>query len=253
MAESLVQQAVLFIALSLRPAALFVAAPPFAAPFVPVLLRAGLGAAVALLLLPGYAAAHPGVSPDLALFLSEPLAGLILAFVLRLAFAAVQLAGDLLDIDTGLSLSQFLDPVTGSPVQVLSGLQTNLALVLYLSLGGHGHLLRALAGSYDRLPLGGIHLSPAFSRQAVAMAGGLFSDGLRIALPILTATLLATITLGAATRAFPEANAFALGQPVKLLAAVIALAALLPIYAAIYGDLFASAHSGGLRLLDLLR
>jgi len=252
MSDALVQQATLFIALTLRPAALLLAAPPFAAPFVPSALRVFLGAALALLLLPGYAHTHPGASPDLAVFVSEPLVGLILAFTLRLAFAAVQFAGDLLDIDTGVSLSQYLDPVTGSPVQIVSGLQTNLALVLFLSLGGHQSLLRGLADSYDRLPLGGVHWNLALTQQAVALAGGLFSDGLRMALPVLTATMLATIALGAATRAFPEANAFALGQPIKLLAALIALTALLPLYGAIYGDLFARAESGGLHLLNLL-
>lgn len=253
MADQIVRYAVLFCALTLRPLALFFAAPPFAAPTVPAPVRVGLGATVALLVLPGYAHAHPEAAPDVTTWLTEPVAGLILAYSVRLAFAAVELAGELLDIDTGLSLSQFLDPVTGTPVQILSGLHGHLAQVLYLSLGGHRTLLRTLAGSYDQVPLGGVHLSTALTGQAVAMAAGLFSDGLHLALPLLTATVLTTIALGAATRAFPEANAFALGQPLKLLATLLALIALLPLFGAIYGDLFTAAHGSALRLLDLLR
>ena len=248
----LAQQAALFVALTLRPLAIVFATQPFAQPAVPAAMRLGLSAALALLLLPGYAHAHPDAALTQGVLVSEPLVGLILAFSIRLAFAAVELAGELLDVASGLGTGQVLDPVTGSPAQVLSGLQNHLALVLYLSLGGHRSLLAAVAESYQRLPLGALTLSDALTVQAVDLAGNLFGFGLRIALPVLAATTLTSLALAAATRAFPEANAFSLGVPVKLAVALITAAAVLPLLAAVYGDLFASAGSGGARLLDLL-
>lgn len=252
MPEQLANQATLLVALCLRPLTLFFAAPPFNTRSVPVAARVGLAGAIAFLMLPAYSQHHPNPNLSLATFVAEPLVGLVLAFSLRLAFDAVAVAGALLDMDAGLNLSQHLDPSTSTPVQIVGGLQTRLAMMLYLSLGGYHSLLRALAASYDQIALGGVHLSPELALEAAGLGAALFSDGLRIALPILAATLLTTVALAVAARVFPEANAFMLGQPLKLGVALIALVSLSPLYAAIYADLFQRNHTGALHLFELL-
>jgi flagellar biosynthesis protein FliR len=204
---------------SARAAAWLVIAPPFSSRAVPGPIKALLSVALALPLLGRSDLTLP--STDTAAVITalvwQVLTGAALGFLCYLIFAAVQIAGDLIDVSGGFSLGFSYDPLMQSGNSVMGKLYQMTALTLLLASGGYLVVLQGFMASYKLIPLnGGI----AFGSMAETLTGatsGLLLAAAQIAGPILAVLLLADIGLGLLTRAAPALNAFSLGFPLKIL------------------------------------
>jgi flagellar biosynthetic protein FliR len=222
--------------LSLRIGAMLTATPVFSAADLPIRARllvvVGLSIALcsALGLAPDGGARHDALQAlaDHPLRLlraacTELALGLVLSTAIHAAFAAFAVAGQLLDVQLGLGLSQVYDPASGSMAPVLSTAFTRVAVVVFFMADGHHALLRALAFSLERMPLG-----RSWSLEAVlpAMAGslaGLFGLCIALAAPVIFCLLLTEMALGVLARNLPQVNMLVMGIPVKAIVGLVAL------------------------------
>ena len=166
-------------------------------------------------------AAHP-----LRLFraaLIEVGLGMTMALAIHVAFSAFALAGNVLDVQLGFGLSQVFDPTSSTQAPVLTIVFNRIGVVVFFLINGHHALVRAIAFSVQRFPLGA-----AWPVEAVvpAMLGHLVAlFGLCVALmaPIMFCILLTELVLGVLARNLPQFNMMVMGLPVKI---VVGLAAL---------------------------
>jgi len=217
-----------FVLLAIRFGGLVVSAPLFGSPPVPLPLRGALAILLAFLFTP-LAGPSTGATWTAGAFVlaaaAEGAVGLLIGFTASLLFAAVRLAGHLVDQDMGLSLAAVLDPVTGEPVSIVGQFQGLLALVVYLVINGHHILLTAVAESLRVLPVGGGIGSPGAGPGLVGdMAAGLFGVALTLAIPALATLFLVTVAMAFLARGVPEMNLLALGYPMRTLVGMAALA-----------------------------
>lgn len=213
--------------LSARIAALFLLTPVLYAIPVPalvrVLLAVGLAAALALPFsgLPGGQAPLPGAL--LQSLLQELAIGATLGLGILMAFAGFALAGRLLDVQVGFGIAQVFDPLTRTQVPVLTSVFTLLGVLLFLLVDGHHALLRGIAFSLARFPLGQPWAVDAAAGPVLKQASALFTLGFALAAPIVLSLLLVEFALGVIARNLPQVNMFVLGIPVKIIAGLLAL------------------------------
>jgi len=201
-----------------RVLALLATATPFDNAAVPGTLRLVLGLAITFALttaMPSVPAPPPGSWLGLAILAKEALIGVSLGFAMRLAFTALELAGELIALQMGLSFATLYDPQSSGQTGVISDLFILLATLTFLSLNGHLAVLAMLAESFNLLPVGAA-LPVANWQGLVLMAGTVFGMGLLMALPFLAALIITNIALGILTRAAPQLNVFAVGFPVSM-------------------------------------
>lgn len=90
--------------------------PFFSIKGTPSLVKIGFGAVLTALLAPLVPEMNnlevPGVGQYAILIIKESLVGLILGYISVLTFSAVRIAGGLIDIQMGLSMSTVFDPQT---------------------------------------------------------------------------------------------------------------------------------------------
>lgn len=230
-----------FLLLFSRIAGLFATAPVLSNPLVPVQVRVALAAGVALLALPlQRAAPFPGPLPALApLLVRELVVGMLLGLVPTALLAAVQFAGELLDLDMGFSIVNTLDPLSQQQAPLLGNFLHLLVLLFFLALDGHHGLLVAVLGSFRLLPPGAPPGSLAgLQAHVLGVAAELFRLGFALAAPLLAALFLTTVAIAVVGRAVPQMNIFIVGLPVKTGAGLALLAALLPLYGAAFRALF---------------
>jgi type III secretion protein SpaR/YscT/HrcT len=209
--------------------------PAFGGPSAPALIRVGLGVGLAVLCLPRLAGQVPDAGPALMMLLvaREAAVGLTLGFVASLVFRAAEGAGRLTDIFRGANLAEVISPVSGGRTSPLGELTALLAIVIFLELGGLGHLAAALGRSYDAVPIAA-STTPAQLGRVVALIVGASAQMLEaavgLAAPALVALLLADLTLGMIGRAAPQIPLYFVGMPLKALlgvgAVLVAIAAL---------------------------
>lgn len=253
--DPILQRLDIFLLLFVRMMGLFATAPVWSNRLVPVQIRVALAMVTAVVVAPLFAAMEPVQSlvALVVLAVRELLVGMVIGFVAALAFAAVQLAGQLLDLNMGLSMVNLLDPMTNTQMPVMGNFLYILALLIFFTINGHHMLLRAVMDSYALVPLGSASLSPNVAETIANMGANLFLLGFKVAAPVLAAIFLTTIALGVLNRAVPQMNVFVIGMPVQLAVGVFMTMIFLPLYVSFLHVLFNGMSTDIMTLLRLLR
>jgi flagellar biosynthetic protein FliR len=224
--------------------ALFTSAPIFGNPALPARIRlvAGLVVAFALVpVLPPMPNAPAGSWLGLVILAQQILIGLLLGFSLRIAFAAVDVAGELIGMQMSLSFAVFYDPQNAGQTPVIAEFLGLLTMLVFLAMNGHLLTLEVLAESFRLLPVAAAPFSAQGFTALLTWAAVLFSAGLLLALPLITALLIANLAMGVLARVAPQLNIFAVGFPVTLAAGFAVLLFSMPYFGAALEKLFDQA------------
>jgi len=244
-----------FMLLFVRMMGLFATAPIWSNRLVPVQLRAAIAFGTAVVVSPLFQNVPlPETLAGLAVLATrELLVGMVIGFVAALAFAAVQLAGELLDLNMGLSMVNLLDPMTNTQMPVMGNFLYILALLFFFSINGHHSLLRAVMDSYVLVPIGTATVTSGLSQMLVSMGGKLFVLGFKVAAPVLAALFLTTVALGVLNRAVPQMNIFVVGMPVQLAVGVFMMAVVMPLFVSFLQVIFRGMNEDIFSLMRLLK
>lgn len=213
----------------LRVGGLLMAAPLIGTQAVPMRIRLLLAAALALALTP-LLDAPPAAGLDAVTVLSvarELALGAAMGFVLRLAFEAGALAGELIGQGTGLSFATILDPLRGVNAAVIGQYFYIAFGLLFFAMDGHLALVELLVHSYRALPIGAalpdpqtlLEVAPTFFSQVLRV-------GVQLALPVMVAMLAVNLSFGVLSRAAAALNPIAIGLPAALLLGLVMLGVL---------------------------
>jgi flagellar biosynthetic protein FliR len=227
-----------------RIAGVLMTAPVIGSKIAPRQVRLGLGLALTLIVMP-----LTPVTPAQAIFsaawclttLQQFMIGVVIGFVLMLAFEAVVMAGEIIAYGMGLSFAQLADPVRGTSTPVVGQFLMLLATLLFLAMGGHLILIATLADSFRTVPISAGGIGTAQLGALIAWSGVVFSGGLQIALPVMIALLLVNMGFGLLSRATPSLNFQSVGFPISLLAGLLLLRYSLPGLQTVFNDLMAQS------------
>ncbi|MDQ8022547.1 MAG: flagellar biosynthetic protein FliR [Moraxellaceae bacterium] len=196
---------------------LIAAAPVFNNLAVPVRIRLVLGLAITAAVAPtlqlpvGF---QPGTYLGLLVLAQQMLIGIGLGLAMRMVFTAVDVAGEVIGMQMGLSFATFYDPQNAAQTAVLSEFLGLLTSLIFLAMNGHLLMIDVLVRSFELLPVSTQPLN-AEGWLALGRAGGIiFGAGLLLALPLVSALLITNIALGVLTRSAPQLNLFAIGFPI---------------------------------------
>jgi flagellar biosynthetic protein FliR len=204
---------------AVRATSWLVLCPPFSSRAIPTQVKALLGVGIALPVAPRLTAGVPALTagPLLASAAEQVLVGAALGFVTALLFAAVQAAGDLIDLFGGFQMAFAFDPLAQTNNSVFGRFYGLLATTLLFATDGHLLVLRGFTESYRGLPLGAPLSLATLDRFLTTGLTQLLLSALQIAGPLIAVLFIADLGLGLLTRAAPALNAFSLGYPAKIL------------------------------------
>jgi flagellar biosynthesis protein FliR len=186
---------------------------------------------------------------------SEIAVGYLIGFICNVLFLAIQSAGEIMDMQMGLSVAQALDPLFGAVVSVVGRLTFYFALIVFIALDGHHLLLAALHNSFTLLPAGQIANfgSAALVDQLMSVCAALWLSAIKIAAPIVLLIFLADFTFGIVSRVAPQVNVFMLGFQVKPVLGLFAFSLLTPFIVKYIGNLTETMGSEILKLLTAIK
>lgn len=207
-----------YLLASVRLVAWLVLVPPFSSRAVPAAAKTLLALGLAFAVAPSMAG--PGM-PDGVVelaghVLQEALVGASMGFVTYLVFAAVQAAGDLIDVFGGFSLAAAFDPMSYNMNSVFGKLYQMLATMLLFASDAHLLVIGGLLRTFDRLPVGAT-VDLLDLTETVTVAFGLFFvSAVQIALPLVGVLFVADLGLALLTRVAPQLNAIGIMFPAKI-------------------------------------
>lgn len=154
---------------------------------------------------------------------AEVALGGTLALGIFIAFAAISMAGRLIDVQIGFGMAQVIDPATQRQIPIITAAFNQLGVLVFFLVNGHHALLRGIAYTVDRFPPGRPWPVEAAAPMVVKQMAGLFSLGFALAAPVVVCLLLLELAIGVVARNLPQMNMFVIGIPVKIVVGLVLL------------------------------
>ena len=215
-----VQQIAVFFLIIARIAGIFLQAPIFNSRSVPLLAKTSIAIWFSILLwfvTPINPSLPESVSAFVLAIVFEIGVGFIIGFICNIIFIAVQSAGEIMDMQMGLSVATALDPVFGAVISVIGRLAFYTAMIIFITADGHHMILSALHQSFSALPVGKIanFSSPALALQLINLGTLLWQTAIKLAAPVVLLIFISDFSFGIVSRVAPQVNVFMLGFQVK--------------------------------------
>ncbi len=238
------EQLKLFFLILIRVSVVLFMFPIFGGNMLPTIVKAGFALILSFVFIsviqvdPNRFPTHP--VQFLILVGSEFIIGLTLGMTVRLYFAGVQLAGQMVGFQMGFAVINVLDPQTGMQVSIIDQIGYWIALLVFLSLNGHHMFISALGESFELVDMGGIALKKGLFTQMLTMASDLFVISVKIGAPAIAALLFTSAAFGISAKFAPQMNILIAAFPVKIVVGLIFFGVSLRIIAAMTQTYLAS-------------
>lgn len=231
-----------FVLVMLRISGLMVAAPVLGSRNVPPIAKVGLTGFTAFLVTPLVPAVEGGIPGDTLSFVlmgsGEVLIGLVIGFVMTMIFSAIQVAGQLMDMQSGFGMMNVFNPAMETQFPIF-GFFFFIVTVLYLLItNGHHIMLHALISTFDKIPLGGFAVQPGLMYEVSTWGSVMYVEGLLIAAPVMGAMFLTYASMGLLGRVVPQIHLFVVGFPITIALGLLVVGSAIGVYLTILDDLF---------------
>jgi len=222
-----------FLLVLMRLTSFMVTAPFFNTTNTPVRFKLGLSIFLAILIklaMPLPVPAYSNLIEYAFLIIEESAVGILIGFSANLSVTTIQFTGRIIDMEIGMAMATIFDPTTRTQASLTGALYNYLILMMLIITDMHHFLLKALADSFQVIPIGGIHMGGTYD-SVLEFVSSYLSIGFRLALPVFAATLIISIILGILAKVAPQMNMMAVGMQIKVLsglAIIFLTAGLLP-------------------------
>ena len=213
---------VIFVIIFTRVSGMLVSAPLFSTYPIPQQIKIWLAALVAFIMFPIVANTAtlvvPASIPEMVVFLFREFAiGFTIGFVASFIFSAVQMGGEFVSMQIGLSMSQILDPTTGNSVQIVSQLYLLIATMVFIGIGAHQWLFTAIFQSYHAFPPGiEFVFGTEVVRHVIMASAQMFAISISMILPIFCVMFVSEVLMGFMSKMMPQMNIFMVAIPLKV-------------------------------------
>ncbi len=223
----------LFILVFIRTSVVLFMFPIFSSPVFPEPVKAGFCLILSLVIFPTVSAdllVFPGSTAEAVIWLAaELIIGFILGLIIRLFFAAVQLAGELISFQMGFAVINVLDPQSGAQISILDQFGYWLVLLVFLLLNGHHIMITALSDSFQLVGMGMLKLNSGLLHQVMRQTTEIFALAIKIGAPGIVSLLFVSAAFGLCAKFAPQMNILIAAFPVQIITGLIFFAAALEI------------------------
>ena len=202
-------------------------APIFGQTAVPTRVRIAFAVVVSALLynvIDKPAVDYVGVMGYAVVILREVITGLLIGYAANVCSNIVLVAGNIIDMDIGLSMVTEFNPEINSEISITGNIYYYFVMLLMLTSNMHTYVLRAACDSFTLIPAGRSvllwdHLLASITKYML----DLFTIGFRIFLPFFVCIMVLNVILGIMAKVAPQMNMFAVGMQMKVLLGLVVL------------------------------
>ena len=187
---------------------------------LPAMVKTGMALVLSILVFgtAGTGVPQPDTLVELAFRLLLELGiGLVLGFVMRVVFSVVQIGGEVIDTQMGLTMAQIYDASSQANLSVTASLLNILLILDFFAENGHYTLMRLLTTSGELVPYGAAALGDGVYAYVIELFLACMLLAVKLAMPILAAELLGEVGMGVLMKAIPQINAFVINIELKVI------------------------------------
>jgi len=201
--------------------------PGFGDSFISTRIRLLMALAITFVLFPLIMPNLPDPVPSGPLFfiliMMEFIIGLLIGTIGRILMAALDVAGMMISMQSGLANAQLFNPALSSQGSLMGVFLSITAGVLIFASNLHHLLLGAVIQSYDLFPLGSIPDTGGMVQMVGHAVSRSFEIGIKMAAPFFIIILLMYVGVGIMARLMPQIQVIMVMLPLQLSLSFITL------------------------------
>ena len=156
--------------------------------------------------------------------LKEGITGLLIGFAANICSSIVIFAGNIIDMDIGLSMATTFNPDMSLQTTVTGNLYYYLIFAFMMASNTHLYVLRAVVDSFYVVPIAGADFEwDNLLLSMIKYMTDLFVIGFRIFLPFFATMMIMNCILGIMAKVAPQMNMFSVGIQLKILVGFVVL------------------------------
>lgn len=152
--------------------------------------------------------------------LNEVVIGLFFAFGIYCGFAAIHVAGKVMDLQSGFGAAGVLNPQAGQQDPLWGTVLTVFSIFLFYASDMHLVLLKAFSVMVYLIPPGQAIYELNYA-LIIQHAGLMFTWGVMIAAPVIFSLLLIDVGIGVMAKTMPQMNVYFVMLPLKIFVALM--------------------------------
>ncbi len=210
-----------YLLVLVRIASFVAVAPFFGLNSVPTRVKVGFSAVVALLVSQAMpdTITYSGMLEYGIIAAREAITGLLLGLSTNCCTYIIGFAGQLMDMQIGLSMAQEYNVLTGTQESVTGNMYYYFILLLLLVTDLYHYLIRAITDTFTLIPVNTqIFQWEYLMNSFVTLVTDMLIIGFRIMLPIFACCMIMDCVLGVMAKVAPQMNMFSVGIQIKILA-----------------------------------
>jgi len=216
-----------FLLLLTRISMFVVVAPFFNTRNTPARVKIGFSALVSLLLyfvVDFSALDYSTVTGYAFLVVQEAITGLLIGFSTYCCNFIILLAGNMIDMNIGLSMAQEYDPTLQTEVSVTGTLYNNFIMMFLVLSGMHRYIFKTFCDAYTLIPIGGtIFRWDSLLSSTIMFITEIFVIAFRIILPVFAVIMILNAILGIMVKVAPQIHMFSVGAQLKIIVGFLVL------------------------------
>ncbi len=154
----------------------------------------------------------------------ELLVGAVLGFYVNLMLQVFSLAGEVSDMQLGLSMAKSYDPTFGS-TSISTQYYSYWFILYFFVTGSHLSYIRLFSISYETIPIGYDGINVNLPYIMVTYFENVLTLALKLAMPVIAASLITEFCIGVLMKAVPTIHVFVINIQIKMLVGFVVLAA----------------------------
>lgn len=168
----------------------------------------------------------------------ETLIGFCIGFVINIFLTTLIVAGEIMDMQVGLSMAKVYDPANNTNMPVTASILNAGMYILFFTTNSHLNLVRVIVHSGIAIPYGELALSSDVAYELALMLGEILIYAMKMAMPILAVEFICEMGVGIMMKAVPQLNIFSVNIQVKLIVGFSMILFIIPNFMSAFDRLF---------------
>ncbi len=164
------------------------------------------------------------------LIVKEIFIGYLIGYLISLFFSTVVISGEILDMQTGMSMSKIYDPSSNLSMGITGSFLNLILILIFFSANGHLTLIQIFITSCKLIKIGNFSIPTDLFINMVEMFGQILILALKLSMPILAVEIILEAGIGILMKAIPQIQVFSVNVQLKILLGLLMLMILVPTF-----------------------
>lgn len=156
--------------------------------------------------------------------------GYIIGHLISLFFSTVVISGEILDMQTGMSMSKIYDPSSNLSMGITGSFLNLILMLVFFSANGHLTLIQIFITSCKLIKIGNFSIPADLFMNMVELFGQILILALKLSMPILAVEIILEAGIGILMKAIPQIQVFSVNVQLKILLGLLMLMILVPTF-----------------------